>query len=415
LQTVKEPAAAPRLRELALKSRGSSDLRLAAAEACGAIQTQGLEQDARTLIGNERSGSIVDRMLAARLLGSHRGPEAETLLLDLAADPEPAVAALAWTRLLAIDPALVRPLMDQALADRDANIRLLAEQALAAQPTAEHIARLGVMLDDPHPENRRAVRNLLLKLADDQQFSAAVGEAAMQALATEKWRALEQAALVVTALDHRPAAPRLVELLEFERPEVYVTAAFALRKLAMPETLGPALDKAQRQSEVFLAPGHPHMAVDEQVSQLFQMFGQMKYAPAEPLLRKYVPKSLEYGNGSRGSAVWALGHLHAGRSDSDLVSPLIERLSDTGSIPSESPYVRQMSALSLGRMQARAALPVLLRYYAMESNYTPLGWACQWAIQVQGEQPPPPKWRDNPQIGWFLTPLEDSAESLKQP
>ena len=48
-------------------------------------------------------------------------------------------------------------------------------------------------------------------------------------LATPRWRALEQATILLAVLDHKPAAPRLVDLLRFERPEVFVAAAWGLR------------------------------------------------------------------------------------------------------------------------------------------------------------------------------------------
>ena len=55
-------------------------------------------------------------------------------------------------------------------------------------------------------------------------------------------RGLEQAALLLAKLDHKPAADRLVELLKDSRAEVAITAAWALRVLAEPKSLPKVLD-----------------------------------------------------------------------------------------------------------------------------------------------------------------------------
>src|SRR5206468_4210980 len=111
---------------------------------------------------------------------------------------------------------------------------------------------------------------------------------ATRVLAGREWRGLEQAAILLARLDHKPAARRLVELLKAERPEVFVTAAWGLRKLAVVETLPDAL----RQVEATLkgltdknAPPDPHAAYREHLlSQLIQFLGQQKYAEADALL-----------------------------------------------------------------------------------------------------------------------------------
>ena len=104
------------------------------------------------------------------------------------------------------------------------------------------------LLDDPHPAVRGSVREALYALAQRPDLGDSIRQVATQVLAGDRWRGLEQAALLLAALDHKPAAPRLVELLEFGRPEVGVAAGWGLKKLAVPETLPAMLDKATRQT-----------------------------------------------------------------------------------------------------------------------------------------------------------------------
>jgi hypothetical protein len=408
LQVVGARDAAPALRELALAPRVSADIRAEAAAALGSLKNQGSEADARKLTADKSAAGMLDRLVAARMLADHQGEAAQPVLLDLAVDSEPAVAAIAWHRLFAIDPTLTLPLVEAAASHPDANLRGLAVRTLTARPSVDRIARLGTLLDDPHPAVRLAARNSLRKLADDEPFHEAVRDAGLKMLATDSWRGLEQSLLLLTDLDEKSAAPRFLELLEFGRPEVMVTAAFGLRRLAVAETLEPLLDKARRQTVEFRTIPRVRLGTDEQLSQILQMFGEMNYAAADPLLREYVPKARELGILSRGAAIWALGHLHAGRAPADLGKAFTERLTDTTSTPPEDPLVRQMSAVGLGRMGIRDALPVLRRYADSEPPNSKLGASCRWAVEsLTGEKLPPREADLQTHTGWFLEPLED--------
>ena len=404
---VGEKKAEPRLREMALTGDVDPDIRLEAAQALAKLRTEGLEEDARRAAADPSPEKIIDRLVAASLLAGHRGEAAQTLLAQLALDPEPSVAAMALKRLLEIDPMLVIPIAKPTIANGDANVRHLGARALVAWRTPEAIELLGPMLDDPHPELRAYVRQSLVEMASDAALAELVIAEGSKMLATERWRGLEQASLLLVALDHEPAADRLVALLEFERPEVFVTTAWGLRRLAVPDTLERMFDKFQRQTEKAQKAGGMAIDVDRQVCQLIEAFGQMGYPRAEPLLRRYIPKKSPFGIESRAAAIWTLGHLHADQPDGELVRLLVERLSDEDPILPEAEQVRRMSAVSLGRMKAEAALPDLQKYLEALTVNCELGYACAWAIhQITGEPIPefqPYKaWR----TGWFLEPLD---------
>jgi HEAT repeat protein len=403
---VGEERAEPRLREMAMASDVAPDLRLEAARALGKLRTEGLEEDARKLAADRSAERIVDRLVAASLLGGHRGKAAEALLSELALDPEPSVAAIALERLLEIDPMLVVPIAEPTIANDDANVRRLGARALVAWHTPEAIGLLGPMLDDPHPKVRSYVRRSLVKLASEAKLAQPVIEAGVEMLAGERWRGLEQATILLVALDHKPATGRLVELLEFERPEVFVAAAWGLRRLAVPATLEAMFDKARRETEKIEAAGSLDSGRSDQLCQLIEAFGQMKYAPSDPLLRRYIPKRSPFGEPARAAAIWTLGHLHAGQPEPELVKLFAGRLSDLDPMFPEVFEVRLMSAVSLGRMRAEAALPTLRQFLEQESPETPIGYACGWAIhQITGEPIPKPVIPDAYRMGWFLEPV----------
>jgi HEAT repeat protein len=233
-------------------------------------------------------------------------------------------------------------------------------------------------------------------------------------MAAEGWRGQEQAQLLLAALDHKPAAPRMVELLESPRGEVMVAAAWGLRKLAVPDTLAAMLDKAGRQTDFRLTAAgviSPHL--DHQVAHLFETMGIMKYAPAEPLLRRYVPKDFMYGMESRPSAIWALGLLHAGTPDEPLAQQFMERLTDPSTSPPEQDRVRVASAISLGRMKAVSQVPAIKRYMGPRVHPLASSVAMQWAIrELTGEQLPDAEPLINSRGNFFLEPLDVRTEEL---
>jgi HEAT repeat protein len=266
------------------------------------------------------------------------------------------------------------------------------------------------MLNDAHPRIRKYVRLSLIELAKQQQFDAAVRSVATKELLTDQWRSLEQATHVLAALDHKPAANQLVELLEFKRSEVFVTAAWALRKLAVRSTLRPMFDRAERMSKIGGGPEHDMGAIDQQVAHILQALCLMDFKEAEPLMRQHIPKGSQPLE-SRAAAIWALGHFHKGKPDPELTKLFVERIEDSKNpCDPESSEVCRMAAISLGRMNADDALPDLRQFLSEFTVDTELGFACGWAIQqITGEEPPKKTTRTLQEAGWFLQPLEENS------
>jgi HEAT repeat protein len=414
LATVREEEAADRLRELALAPHGAGPVRLEAAQALAMLREKGLEKDAAALLTDTSPRGLLNRLVAATLLQRHRGEEAVRLLQQLAKDSEPAVAALAVSRLIVLDPDFVFPALDGLLASPDARLRSFAVDVLFQRPTEKHLRLLGDRLDDTDTEVRRKARRNLIELAEKKEFHDTVIREGERLLATKQWRGLEQAAILLTALNHKAATKRMLELLTFDRPEVFITVAWGLRRLAVPETL-PDVRKYIEAECVRLLAGQmlpnrkdvPPILVDHQLSQLNQFLGQQKDAKADALLRLFIPhhgdKQMDE---SRTAAVWAIGLIHEGKPVPNLATALEARLNDNQAIPPEDLRVRQMSAITLGRMGAKEALPSLRSFFPNhEAAGEPVHDACGWAIQqLTGEVMANPKPTESVQRDWFLTP-----------
>ena len=416
LAAVGEAEAAGPLRELAVSGRAAGPVRLEAARALGLLRAEGLEPDAERLAAADSPAGLVARLAAAALLGRHRGEGAVRVLLRLARDPEPAVAAPAVGRLIEIDPKLVAPLLDPLLSSPDAGLRSLAVEVLRREPTAERVGALADRLDDPVPDVRRKARASLRELAAGRELWERVIAEATRVLAGRSWRGLEQAAILLAQLGHKPAVGRLVELLTFDRPEVYVTAAWGLRTLAVPDTLPAVLRHVEARQKYLRAnadrPDATFVPSDHQLCQLNQLLGRAKYRPADAALRAFVPR-MERPMGpavcqeSRAAAIWALGLLHEGEPVAELAAALEGRLNDVSSLPREDMRVCRMSAVTLGRMGAKRALPSLRKFCPdQKPSLDPIANACGWAVErITGEaMQPPGTIRDVRDERFFLSP-----------
>ena len=228
LRAAGDKSAVGALLELVHDALRTPDVRSAAARAAGLIQERGLEGDAERLIAGPALVPMLDRLCAVRLLARHTGEVSQNLLLQFALDAEPAVAIVALTQLMEVAAQKVVPIAETAMRNADPLVRQRGAEAYVLFPDRHRVIVLATLLDDPHPDVRGAVRDWLFELQRRPELADLVLSAATEMLAGESWRGLEQAALILGALDHRPAAPRLVALLESTRPEVGIAAAWAL-------------------------------------------------------------------------------------------------------------------------------------------------------------------------------------------
>ncbi|HKA07434.1 MAG TPA: hypothetical protein VKD71_09270, partial [Gemmataceae bacterium] len=418
LGTVREEKAIPRLRELALGRRIPAPVRLEAALALGRIRPSGLESEAEALARDPARNPIVDRLVAASLVRHHQGDKAVAQLQQFARDTEPTVAAVALARLVELDTKLVIPLLESVLASPDANVREFGVETLLRQPTADHIRLLGDRLNDPHPGVRTRARQALRELASKPEWRGAVIRESTRLLNATDWRGLEQSAILLAELDHKPAAKRLLGLLPNERAEVFVAAAWGLRRLAVPETLPPVFEFFEGQWRLMQKVGSSAgrtsgpERVDVQLSHLAQFLGQGRYRPADAVLRRLIPPSIGQnvnpaGHETRAAAIWALGYIHEGKPVPELSQALFGRLTAVGPIDLEDIRVRRMSAISLGRMQAVDLLGTLRGFYSGKPNLDVVNNAVGWAIeQMTGEKVPPAETIEITPLNWFLTSID---------
>jgi HEAT repeat protein len=437
LRVVNEQQAIEPLRRLALDSQNPSDLRLKSARALGSIRRAAGESDARDLFLALQAATLINRLVAAELLRYHSGPAAVELLLKLTRDRSGPVAAIALARLVEIDPSLVEPVNEQIVTSPDANVRQLAAQAFSGQQTVEAVALLGILLDDPIPNIRIFAADQLVALDKIEPLRSSVRAAATKMLFSERPRGVKQAAMVLGAIDHEPAAGQLVQLLESDVPEIAIASAWALRKLAVVETAEAILQKVHHEIERTLALDNklwqtwsdmptPVVDFDEllttylQLEQLIQALAVMRIESSEPLLKRFLPTPPARGLGdppavaatyisqTRAAAIWALGNLSADKANGELAGRLIKILESVppGSI-FEAPQTRAAAAVGLGLMNVQEAIPLFRKYIGAMAAHDTVGATCARSLhKLAGDPLPKPVPLEVRSHTWFLTPLE---------
>lgn len=381
-------------------------LRLEAATAIGRIASQGLESKAEKWAQAPQSPTGTDQLIATRLLSRHTSNAAKTLFVRLAGNNVDAVATAALHRLNEIDSESAAVLAERSILRDSSQLKIESVTACLKHPTVERVALLTPLLADAHPQVRTLVCDGLWQLAQETQFNEQIRTAAMHVLDGERWQGQQQAAILLSYIGHQPAADRFIELLDSPRTEVRVTTAWALRKLASPDTVAFLIEKVRQKTEQRQT--EAQSGLDDQVAHLIEALGVMQVTDAVPLLMQYVPKHPMMGSRSRGAAIWALGRIFEGKPDPEVEDALIGRLTDFDNKPPEIPLVQEMSAVAIARMKAVDQAPILNSIIRSISLPVRLGVAVRWAVkELTNEELPPPEPNPFREDNWFLRPVHN--------
>jgi len=397
LAAVEMLAIAPRLEEIVMNENAGIAYRVEAAKALVAMGQTPLVKSAETLLKYDKA-PLVDRLVAGWLLQISQPLEDQSqqellfeLLTNLAQDPQTAVARLALQSLLELRPQTLADQADRWGQSRDPRIRQLAAQALlrTVKPQPDHLRKIVAVLNDADQNVRQKVSEGIKELSQQADMKAAFVDLLSEELGRdgEFWRSQEQAILLLVGLQHAAAAPQMVALLEAKEGEVFATAAWGLRRLKAVDQL-PAMHRRSSQLVALLEETLPDESalddVNELLAQLFQAFGEMKYVEALPTLKRAAQK-----NGIaftvRSSAIWAVGAINRGKSDSAFVKFCYQRILDEDIFNPEAGIVKQTCAIALGQMKSAEAVDFLQERHDKLENISVFKWACSWSLnQING-------------------------------
>ena len=405
-------SAADDLESLVRAPERSFGVRLQAAGSLGALDETRSLKIAREISGANDTREPLRSLMAVALLNNRRDSQSVEFLKRLAHHPNSVVQSESLRRLFEIDPQIANSMTDELVGSRDVNVRRLCARSMLAKQAPSRIKRITPLLADINPGLRHWVANELVSWAKNPKLKDEVINQTTKVLEKDSWQGCEQASYVLGTLGHKPAGERMVQLLKHPRGEVKVASAWGLTKLRETKYFPAMLAHAESVYQGFrsgeLNDGMPGASL--QMAHLFIAFGDQKFAPAEDIIRAYLPKSMLLGDEARGAACWSIGMLYADRkSPPDLVKLLRERLVDGNSEEPESGLVCQMCAITLGRMKAKSALPDLRELASPTDTF---GRSCHWAIeQMTGEKSPPVTEKYIRYNDWFLAPLTDSELS----
>lgn len=391
LAEMRDLAAEPRMIALATNPDEPTAVRLAAAEAFATLgkltyAKRSRNDELRFKYEKLLSGTLVDRLVATRMLtGDLAPPSVVPLLQRAAADAEPAVRAIALAELKNRGPdAMTLPIIEASLKSDDPKVRLLAIEGLPLHPVSQSVDLAMTQLSDDHPANRAAARASLLALAQTPALDQQIRQAMRRELAGDDavklpWGRAEQLALLARDLDDKAVAESLTKLLRHDRVEVVVATVKALRRLDVPQTR-PAvfslLKNMIAQMEDQQKVNDPKREICRQAA---MTLGVWRMNDADATLRRAIPKEHPMGQ-ARSAAVWALGLIHEGRYDAALAGPLIGRINDNAGMMPESEDVRLAGVVALGRMKSEQSLDILRKYQQTNQDTDSIRYAAWWAV-----------------------------------
>ena len=360
-------------------SQTSVTNRYLAALALGAQATDGLNAFAQNVMESD----LVQRyLIAAHLLKRHSGATTASQFQQIIADGDGSSQLVVYESMAQNMPDDCFGYAKQMVSHPDSGVRKTAVQFLQTRPEVESIQLQATLLSDRNPEVRSIVAKNLSEKAR-QGHRELVNSIVAFHLNSDSWQGVEKSIEVAVAIEERTHCREFLRLLFHPRPEVKMTAGWALMELGdEPETLASMLAVAEKiaaelKASVFVA-SSPN---EEQIklSYLHEAFGKFDYQAASRFLEKFIPKAeAQYGIVSRASAIWALGKLNEGRDNEKLRGKLYERMSDFSPINPEDVLVRFMSHLALGEMAQPESREMLEKY--REGLPSPVAYAGNWAL-----------------------------------
>lgn len=336
-------------------------------------------------------------LFATLVLGAGRDdlnaapPESAAIpfIQSLAAHSDPRVRAHAAYLLRCADVRLVRAL-PELLRDPDDLVRLEATRALAGAPPSSRAA-LAAALNDVSEPVRVAARSALRDAANSDP--AVLSSILLPALSSGNWREAEQAAILAGEIKAVSAREKLEALLDFERGEVRLASATALRILNQSASLPALVKRAEAISASSRGSVKDAVRAESEareIAQIFTLFAQQRYRPVTDLLVTYIPKKSPYHPLPRAVAIYALGKIFESQPPPPFAMQLLERASDNNPVDPEDGEVRRFSIVALARMGARDSVPALRDVYESENSVVTSGGAARWAImQLESTELPP--------------------------
>ncbi len=368
------------LEAVILSNRSTTANKYLAAVSLGTLVAEGLNEFAQHVLDSDLEQRD---LLAAHILKRHAGANTESQFRKILSEGTTSARLVAYRAVSENMPTLASELAKEMTTQSHFELRWLALKALQAASDDEGLRIQGGLLSDPHPEVRSQVANILIEKAA-QGSRAVVDELVLSNLKAGDWTGMEKAIEVVVKLQDSRYCKAFVRLLDHARPEISMHAAWALMELATEsDSLAGMLSHAEKLTSELQSKDYKWSettATDQiRLSYLHEAFGKNRYAAANEMLMKFIPKrGHQFGIVSRASAIWALGKLNTGKDNPSLRASLYERMRDFEPSSPEDYLVRFSCNLALGEMAHPESRDVIEQYG--EQMPSQIAHAATWAL-----------------------------------
>ncbi len=339
-------------------------------------------------------------------------PEAHARLVPLSSDASDGVASAAWTVLHQRNPEALVSQISTGRGHRDAVVRMTAARVMRRFPDAERSHWLHQQLSDGHLEVRNVAREMLVLVAEEQApLRGGIIAIASDTLNAnqEDWQAIEQCLLLLGQLRAAQFSDRCIPLLEHPRNEVLVTSAWLLHLFPDPSVDDAVRDRLMKIEELSMNPAAStaNLELGHQAAHLIQFAGLERMTDLQPLLEQNLTKDLASGViFKRVAAIWALGLFHENDPVPELTKSFVSRMEDREGLYPEHPEVRRMSAVALGLIRAKSAMPELFDAYKSDPAISVIPDSARWSLGMMENPLLDPVEPYTPVIGsWRLSPI----------
>lgn len=406
LAALQDNSAADQMIKIAGDSRADYLRRMATAEAAAVLDPESSRNLAQRLISRTQQ----ERILAVALLNSSQ-PASLQAVLPLCSDAENAVAAAAWEVIYERDNTLLMPLLEMGYSHNDKAVRITAAQVMRDFPDSQRVNWLHELISDFHIEVRNVARRMLFSVSETTPDlkPQIVGLCADALQANSKdWQGIEQSLVLLGQMRSSDFSALAVELLNYPRDEVMVSAAWLIHLFPDLAVRTPVL-QATKDAETWLyEPAEFEREHGMKQAFLFEYLGIMRVKDIEEILLKQLGKTVPGVLERRSAAMWALGLLYENNPDAAMVKNMHGRIQDRNSPDPEKFPVRRFCLLALGMMRSTGSQDVVQEAWEVDSADEGLRGAARWIRPLVGMEMTEPIEPFLLQIGgWRLNPIDD--------
>lgn len=406
LAALDDAASLEPLSELIADSSADFGMRMSAAKAVALLDPD----QAFAAAGQKVDGGVQDRLLAIALLDNTKAEShaRATMLCDDQAD---AIASAAWQQVFRRSPENLVSHLATGRIHRDAQVRMTAARVMELFPNAERALWLHQQLSDVHIEVRNVARQMLAAVAvKNPELKDQIAGMAGDTLKPDSgdWQGIEQSLVLLGQLKAIQFSPQCVPLLDYQRDEVNISAAWLIHLFPDESVRGSILDTIRKTEELISTPGLPHGESPLKQSFLIQYGGLVRMREIQPILETKFSKRDPGGPQVRAAAMWVLGILFEKTAAPELAARFEERIKDRASVPPESIGVRRASVMALGLMRAAASTEVVSDAYSADYTESLIPGTARWVLPLLGQPMP----AEIPTIeksigGWRINVVED--------